>query len=95
MDIRSSMEGLRSLLGVSQPPASQAQQVRTGQATDSFSTDRATLSSAGSLVSQSLNDDGVRMDKVDEIRSAIAAGTYNVPASAVASKMVDAMLGGD
>lgn len=95
MDIRSSMDGLRSLLGVSQPPASQAQQVRPGQTPDSFSTDRATLSSAGSLVSQSLNDDGVRMDKVDEIRAAIAAGTYNIPASAVASKMVDTMLGGD
>lgn len=93
MDIRSSMDGLRSLLGVSQPPASQSQQVRQGQTTDSFSADRATLSSAGSLVSQSLSDDGVRLDKVDQIRSAIAAGTYNVPASAVASRMVDAMLG--
>jgi anti-sigma28 factor (negative regulator of flagellin synthesis) len=29
------------------------------------------------------------------VQSAIAAGTYNVPASAVSSKMVDAMLGGD
>lgn len=95
MDIRSSMDGLRSLLGVSQPPASQAQQVRQNPATDSFSSDRATLSSAGSLVSQSLNDEGNRMDKVDEIRAALAAGTYNIPASAVASKMVDAMLGGD
>ena len=95
MDIRSSMDGLRSLLGVSQPPASQAQQVRPGQAADSFSTDSATLSSAGSLVSQSLNDDGVRMDKVDEIRAALTTGTYNIPASAVASKMVDSMLGGD
>jgi flagellar biosynthesis anti-sigma factor FlgM len=94
MDIRSSMDGLRSLLGVSQPPASQAHQVRPGQGTDAFSTDRATLSSAGSLVSQSLSDDGVRMDKVDEIRSAIASGTYNIPVSAVASRMIDAMLSG-
>lgn len=94
MDIRSSMDGLRSLLGVSQPPASQAQQVRQGQPADAFSTDRATLSSAGSLVSQSLTDDGVRMDKVAAIQSALADGTYNVPASAVASRMVDAMLGG-
>jgi len=94
MDIRSSMDGLRSLLSVSQPPASQAQQVRQGPAADSFSTDRATLSSAGSLVSQSLSDEGVRMDKVDAIRQAIAAGTYSTPPSAVASKMVDAMLSG-
>jgi negative regulator of flagellin synthesis FlgM len=94
MDIRSSMDGLRSLLGVSQPPASQAQQVKQGLTTDAFSADRATLSSAGSVVSQSLTDDGVRMDKVAGIQAALASGTYNVPASAVASRMIDAMLGG-
>lgn len=95
MDIRSSMDGLRSLLGVSQPQASQTQQARQNPVTDSFSSDHATLSNAGSLVSQSLTDDGVRTEKVDEIRAAIAAGTYSISASAVASKMVDAMLGGD
>lgn len=31
--------------------------------------------------------------KVAAIRAAIASGTYNVPASAVAAKIVDAMLG--
>jgi anti-sigma28 factor (negative regulator of flagellin synthesis) len=44
-------------------------------------------------MSLSAGDDGVRMDKVSSIQSAIAAGTYNIPASAVATKMVDAMLG--
>jgi anti-sigma28 factor (negative regulator of flagellin synthesis) len=39
-------------------------------------------------------EDGVRTDKVAGVQAAIAAGTYNVPTSAVASKMVDAMLGG-
>ena len=92
MDIRSSMDGLRSLLGVSQPAASRANQAGKGQAPDFFSADHATFSSAGSLAAQSLNDDGVRMDKVEEIRTALTAGTYNIPASAVASKMVDAML---
>jgi anti-sigma28 factor (negative regulator of flagellin synthesis) len=32
------------------------------------------------------------MDKVSSIQAALASGTYNVPASAVASKMVDAMM---
>jgi anti-sigma28 factor (negative regulator of flagellin synthesis) len=31
---------------------------------------------------------------VASIQAALAAGSYNVPASAVASKVVDAMLGG-
>jgi anti-sigma28 factor (negative regulator of flagellin synthesis) len=36
----------------------------------------------------------VRADKVASVQAAIAAGTYNVPASAVASKVIDSMLGG-
>jgi anti-sigma28 factor (negative regulator of flagellin synthesis) len=35
------------------------------------------------------------MDKVTGVQAALAAGTYNVPPMAVASKMVDAMLSGD
>jgi negative regulator of flagellin synthesis FlgM len=59
-----------------------------------LTSDRATLSSAGSEVSQTAADPEVRMDKVAAVQAALAAGTYNVPASAVASKVVDAMLGG-
>jgi anti-sigma28 factor (negative regulator of flagellin synthesis) len=35
----------------------------------------------------------VRADKVAGVQAAMAAGTYNVPAAAVASKVVDSMLG--
>ena|ERR1700738_2018888 len=96
MDIRSSMDGLRSLLGVPQSASSSAQQIKQQPTADagSFSADRATLSSAGSFVSQALTDDGVRMEKVAGIQAAVAAGTYNVPASAVASKMIHSLLGG-
>jgi negative regulator of flagellin synthesis FlgM len=38
-------------------------------------------------------DSDVRMDKVAEIQQALASGSYNVPASAVAGKMIDQMLG--
>jgi negative regulator of flagellin synthesis FlgM len=96
MDIRSSLDGLRSLLGVPQTSASSAQQVKQGQnpSAGSFSADHATLSSVGSLVYQAMTDDGVRMDKVAGVQAALAAGTYDVPASAVASKLIDSMLAG-
>jgi len=59
----------------------------------SLSSDRATLSSAASEVALSATEGGVRTEKVAEIQASLEAGTYNVPASAVAGKMVDAMLG--
>jgi flagellar biosynthesis anti-sigma factor FlgM len=95
MDIRSGLEGLRSLLGVPQATAAPVQPSRAGASQESnpLSSDRATLSSVGSGVAETAGDTGVRMDKVDEIRAAITAGTYSVPATAVASKLVDAMLG--
>jgi negative regulator of flagellin synthesis FlgM len=96
MDIRSSLDGLKSLLGVPQATPSAPQQTRNA-ATNSGSaltSDRATLSSAGNEVSLAASDTGVRADKVASIQAALASGTYSVPASAVASKMVDAMLGG-
>lgn len=101
MDMSSSLEGLRSLLGVNStaPAATPATTpatsfVRTNSPVESspFS-DLATLSSAGSQVSATASGDGVRMDKVASIQAALAAGTYNVPASAVASRVIDSMLG--
>jgi flagellar biosynthesis anti-sigma factor FlgM len=97
MDIRSSFDGLRSLLGVN-PTTQSATQPATGAKSGAtagrsvLGIDLATLSSAGSEVSLTAGEDGVRTDKVAGVQAALAAGTYNVPASAVASKMVDAML---
>jgi flagellar biosynthesis anti-sigma factor FlgM len=96
MDIRSSLDGLRSLLGVNTPTAAASQSkivVSTGG--NSLDSDQATVSSAASEVSQAANGDGVRADKVAAIQSALAQGTYNVPASAVASKLVESMLGAE
>jgi flagellar biosynthesis anti-sigma factor FlgM len=95
MDIRSSLEGLRTLLGVdSATPAATQSKGATGKAGSNFENDMATLSAAASQVSQSSTGDSVRMDKVAQIQAVLAAGTYSVPASAVASKLVDSMLGG-
>ena len=55
------------------------------------SLDSASLSAAG-MASQSADVSDVRMSKVTELRQAIGSGTYNVPASAVADKMVEGLL---
>jgi negative regulator of flagellin synthesis FlgM len=94
MDIRGSLDGLKSLSGVT-PPGSAAPQTKgdTAAGGSALDSDRATLNSAGSEVSQTAAEPDVRADKVAGVQAAIAAGTYNVPASAVASKVVDFMLG--
>ena len=94
MDIRSSLDGLKSLLGTAAPTPAAAQPARSGAAggSSALGSDRVTFSSAASEVSQTASADGVRMDKVSSIQAMLAAGTYNVPASAVASRVVDAML---
>jgi flagellar biosynthesis anti-sigma factor FlgM len=55
------------------------------------SLDSASLSAAGGLA-QSTEVSDVRMNKVTELRQAIASGSYNVSASAVADKMVESLL---
>jgi negative regulator of flagellin synthesis FlgM len=95
MDIRNSLDGLRSLLGVNPTPQSAPQSKgSTATSGSGFDSDRATFSAAGNEVSQALSDESVRTEKVASIQSALAAGTYDVPAAAVASKLVDAMLSG-
>jgi flagellar biosynthesis anti-sigma factor FlgM len=56
-------------------------------------TDQADLSSTGLAAAQSASSD-VRMDKVQSVRSAIDAGTYQVAAGDVADKMMQSLLGG-
>ncbi len=95
MDIRKDLDGLRSILGVNQPAFAATGARNEGAAQgNSLDSDRATFSSAGSEVSQAASESGIRADKVAPVQAALAAGTYNVPAAAVASRIVDAMLSG-
>ena len=94
MEIRNAAEELKVLLGVPSTPASLARPVRNGSAgtLDVLAPDRATLSGVGTAASLNATDDSLRLEKVAEVRLAIEAGTYRVPAEEVASKLVDAML---
>jgi len=95
MEIRNSFEGLRSLLGVSgATPAAAQGKAGPAAGSDAWGADRATLSGAANQVAQAAGDDGVRAEKVASIQAALTSGTYSVPASALASKLVDAMLSG-
>lgn len=61
-------------------------------ATQVGTSDRASFSAAGELAAQGTDNSDVRLTKVAELRQAIASGTYNVSASAVADKMVESLL---
>jgi flagellar biosynthesis anti-sigma factor FlgM len=95
MDIRNSLDGLKSLLGANPTVTSTPQGKSSTSATgSSFDSDRATFSTAASEVSQAASGESVRADKVAVVQAALAAGIYDVPASAVASRVIDSMLAG-
>jgi flagellar biosynthesis anti-sigma factor FlgM len=94
MEIRGTGEDLKALLGATSTAPVQSHPVR-GADTGPESVlagDRATLSGTGTEASLGAADEGVRADKVSEVRAALEAGTYQVPAAAVASKLIDALL---
>ena len=96
MDIRSSLDGLKSLLGTTQTAqvSTDARSTASTTTPSALESDSATLSSAAAQVSQTAADEGVRMDKVTAIQSALSSGSYNVAASVVATKLVDSMMAG-
>ena len=54
----------------------------------------ATLSGTGSKLAASATDtDDVRTDKIAALKSAIDSGSYKVPASSVADKIISSLLG--
>ena len=95
MDIRSGLDGLKTILGVTPTAPESPERIKSGSTTErsSFNNDSATVSSAASEVAQTAAEGGVRPDKVGTVKAALEAGTYEVPASAVASKVIDSMLG--
>lgn len=93
MGIRTSLSGLGSVFGVG--GATQVTNTSRSGAPESSSAaseDMATFSSMGTAMA-SATGSGIRPGKVASIQAAMAAGGYSVAASAVATKIVDSMLG--
>jgi flagellar biosynthesis anti-sigma factor FlgM len=59
---------------------------------ENLNADKAQLSATASQAAQSSSISDVRLDKVASIRNALQSGTYSVPASAVAEKVIDSLL---
>jgi flagellar biosynthesis anti-sigma factor FlgM len=94
MEIRNNAEALKTFLGVS-TLSGNGQTMRRPEierAQTAFGGDEATLSQVGTEFAGAAGQEGVRMDKVVAVQQALAAGTYSIPASKVADKVIDAML---
>ena len=94
MELRNGIDGLKALLGVSAANTLQSRQMQRNSSpeTGNLASDQARVSDAGSEVLRTASDEGVRMDKVTAVQAALAAGTYNVPASDVAAKVIGSMI---
>jgi negative regulator of flagellin synthesis FlgM len=80
-------------------PTTKPQAVRTDASTGEGSltppetqTDEASLSKAGGLIAQVFSGSDVRTDKVVALQVAIRSGSYNVPSSEVAGKIIQSLL---
>ena len=65
----------------------------TSAATVGQSADATKLSSASGLVSQSVGEPDVRLDRVASLQKSIGDGTYNVSAGDVATSIIASLLG--
>jgi flagellar biosynthesis anti-sigma factor FlgM len=94
MNVNNDVQGMQQLFSSQEvTQATSGARARSAAAADSGAIDEATLSSAASIAAQTAPDSDVRMDKVTEVQQALASGTYSVPSSAVAGKMIDNLLG--
>ena len=93
MNVQNNLQGLQQLFSSQEVPQTAGKTVASQAAEAKGSADQATLSSAASAASAVAPDSDVRMEKVAAIQQAVMNGTYNVPASEVAGKMIDHMLG--
>lgn len=102
MNISSGIGSVAQPLNVQGPTATsaagQADSLKQSNGSDgtnvaSTQNDAAKVSVSAGLLTQDVSGTDARAGRVAELQAAIAAGTYSVPASAVADKLIATMLG--
>jgi negative regulator of flagellin synthesis FlgM len=76
-------------------PWSQANATRSGGSvsdTNPLSEDQTSFSATASLIAQPSSDSDVRPERISALQQAISTGTYNVSASDVADKLIQALV---
>lgn len=91
MNVHNNLQGLQQLFASQE--VARTSSGKTAGPVNGNSADEATLSPAASAAAQAAPDSDVRMEKVAQVQKALADGTYSVPSSDVANRMIDAMLG--
>ena len=92
MNVRNDIENLSQILSPQSAPTAAAGKSGNAAPAAGSGTDTAQVSSVATQVAQSASASDVRLDKVASIQAALQAGTYQVPASAVAQSVIGAML---
>ena len=92
MNVRNDIENLSQILSAQSAPAAPTGKGGSSAAPESIRPDTAQVSTAATQAAQSAGASDVRLDKVANIQAALQAGTYQVPASAVAQKVIGALL---
>ena len=92
MNVNNNIENLSQILSSQTAPASGTVKGGNTSAVESAQTDTARVSAAATQVAQSVSASDIRLDKVASIQAALQAGTYQVPASAVARSVIGDLL---
>jgi negative regulator of flagellin synthesis FlgM len=93
MNISNGIENLTQIFTAQPAPAATPAKSTTSSPNEALASDKAQLSVVATQVAQSSATSDVRLDKVASIQNALQAGTYDVPASDVAQKVIASMLG--
>ena len=83
---------LNPITPVATPEHRQLENQKTTSAGSTNQTDQAKLSPASEMIAQAMGDSDVRLSKVEALQKAIADGTYSVPSSDVAGKIIQSLL---